>query len=84
MPLSDKFTEITQTSGDPLLLRSVSDIGRQSGFVIAPFEADDTHPIVVINGHHATTSVPIGCKTALNGGQRMPFCNATDGILQND
>lgn len=38
---------MAQTDGDPLVVESVADLSGKEGFVMAPFHADDDHPILL-------------------------------------
>lgn len=48
LPEASHYTLMAQTSGEPEQLGSVAELGDRSGFVVAPFEATDRHPIVLL------------------------------------
>ncbi len=57
LPFADTYTKVTQTSGNPIVLKSIDELGCQQGFVIVPFAVSDDCPIVVINGESEELTV---------------------------
>jgi len=54
MPHADHYYEVRQNEGSPQVLSSYGELGRQQGFVIAPFSVSDDCPIVVIEGESSS------------------------------
>lgn len=48
LPHQQQCTLILQTSGTPLELSSLTELNQRSGFVVAPFAMDDSHPLLLI------------------------------------
>ncbi len=84
LPFSDVYSEVIQSSGDPIVLSSIDEIGSHQGFVIAPFSADEKHSIVVLTGDSATHSVPASCKTRHFTEQNTAFCRVKHGVLPSE
>ena len=50
LPHEDHATLIRQSAGDPVELRSLTELNGKQGFVVAPFEVKDDQPVVLIQG----------------------------------
>ena len=50
LPHEDHATQIRQTEGEPVELKTLTELNGRSGFVVAPFEVTDSQPILVIQG----------------------------------
>lgn len=50
LPHEDHATLIRQSAGDPMELRSLTELNGKQGFVVAPFEVKDDQPVVLIQG----------------------------------
>lgn len=75
LPYSDVYTRIT--SGEaPRVLGSYSEIGRESGFVVAPFVASQEFPLLLITPTHVETlAVPQGNDGATTQEAVLPACD---------
>lgn len=55
LPYSKQCTLIEQTSGTPHKLSTISELSGCSGFVVAPFKIDNSHPTLLIRPDKVTT-----------------------------
>jgi isochorismate synthase len=71
LPGSKAVRTIWQEKGSPEALRRLEDLNGKSGFVIAPFEASDSCPVVLIHpDREELTPAPVG--TASRSGDEQP------------
>jgi isochorismate synthase len=49
LPGEESVRLVYQTSGQPTLIRSISELNNREGFVFAPFQIIDEHPLLLIN-----------------------------------
>ncbi len=54
LPYDDNYTRIVSAES-PVILNSITDIGRMSGFVFVPFMIDESHPPILISADEVTT-----------------------------
>ncbi len=50
LPFEKTYTEVTQASGEPAIVRSFDKLEGHRGFIVAPFAASDDCPIVIVEG----------------------------------
>jgi isochorismate synthase len=49
LPGEESVRLVYQASGQPTLIRSISELNNREGFVFAPFQITDKHPLLLIN-----------------------------------
>lgn len=58
LPYQQHCQMVMQTSGQPLEFSSVFSLSGQSGFVVAPFTPDESHPILLLSADESVRTAP--------------------------
>ena len=88
LPYGKFATMIQQTDGEPAELLSCAELNGRQGFVMAPFEITDSHPILLIRPDKVET---IPCKGRFrpplappdSGGEEIPLLSAPTGVYDS-
>ncbi len=65
LPQHDNCTLLMQSTGDPLILGSLSELNKKDGFVIAPFSQSDDCPILLLRPD-IVESMKVRCDDEIN------------------
>ena len=78
LPYGEHSTLIEQTEGEPQMLPSCAAISGQKGFVVAPFQVAEDHPILLIRPDRVSVLPQNELRFV---SKRDAFCIKTDGVL---